>query len=149
MRSGGPDVSVVIPAYRGGPLLRRAVQSMAGQNFESLEVLVVSDGSDDPMDDLEALDARVRVIRCEHRGVSAARNTGLLESRGRFVAFLDEDDLAMEGRIAAQFAALSTDLTRPWPMARCRSSTNADVRSGRCAAGQPPTRTCSGPGSST
>lgn len=107
MRSGGPDVSVVIPAYRGGPLLRRAVQSMAGQNFESLEVLVVSDGSDDPMDDLEALDARVRVIRCEHRGVSAARNTGLLESRGRFVAFLDEDDLAMEGRIAAQFAALS------------------------------------------
>ena len=100
-------MSVVIPAYRGGPLLRQAVQSMLDQSFENLEVLVVSDGSDDPMEDLESLDPRVRLFRCEHRGVSAARNTGLLESRGRFVAFLDEDDLAMEGRVAAQFEALS------------------------------------------
>jgi glycosyltransferase involved in cell wall biosynthesis len=107
MCSSTPDVSVVIPAYRGGPLLRQAVQSMVDQSFENLEVLVVSDGSDDPMEDLEVLDVRVRVIRGEHRGVSAARNIGLLESRGTFVAFLDEDDLAMVGRVAAQFAALS------------------------------------------
>jgi len=83
------------------------VQSIVDQSFENLEVLVVSDGSPDPMEDLEALDVRVRVIRGEHRGVSTARNIGLLESRGPFVAFLDEDDLAMAGRVAAQFAALS------------------------------------------
>ncbi len=102
-----PEVSVVIPAYRGGPFLREAVRSMLDQTFEPLEVLVVSDGSDDPMEDLEAMDDRVRVIRCEHRGVSAARNTGLLESRAPYVAFLDEDDLATPGRVLAQYRALS------------------------------------------
>ena len=90
-----PKVSVVIPAYRGGPMLRRAVESMVTQQFKQLEILIVSDGSDDPMSDLEDADTRVRIVRMDHRGVSATRNAGLLESSTDFVAFMDEDDIAM------------------------------------------------------
>jgi len=101
-----PKVSVVIPAYRGGPMLRRAVESMITQQFEQLEILVVSDGSEDPMSDLEHADPRMRIIRMDHRGVSATRNAGLLESCTDFVAFMDEDDIAMPRRIKLQYEAL-------------------------------------------
>jgi glycosyltransferase involved in cell wall biosynthesis len=101
-----PLVSVVIPAYRGGPMLRRAVQSMIDQTFRQLEIIVVSDGSDDPMEDLQNADPRVRVARMEHRGVSATRNTGLLEASSDFVAFMDEDDIALPRRIGLQYEAL-------------------------------------------
>lgn len=103
-----PKVSVVIPAYRGGAMLRRAVGSMIDQDFPELEILVVSDGSDDPMSDLEGADPRLRIVRLEHRGVSAARNAGLLESGTDFVAFLDEDDIALPRRIGMQFEALAS-----------------------------------------
>ena len=103
-----PKVSVVIPAYRGGPMLRRAVESMVTQQFEQLEILIVSDGSDDPMSDLEDADTRVRIVRMDHRGVSATRNAGLLESSTDFVAFMDEDDIAMPRRIKLQYEALVT-----------------------------------------
>ena len=101
-----PKVSVVIPAYRGGPMLRRAVDSIIAQEFACLDILVVSDGSDDPMADLDDADERLRVVRMDHRGVSATRNAGLLESRTDFVAFLDEDDVAMPRRIGLQYEAL-------------------------------------------
>ena len=87
-------------------MLRRAVESMTAQDFQQLEILVVSDGSDDPMSDLEDADPRIRVLRTDHGGVSAARNTGLLESRTDFVAFMDEDDIAMPRRIQLQHEAL-------------------------------------------
>ncbi len=103
-----PKVSVVIPAYRGGPMLRRAVESMVTQQFEQLEILIISDGSDDPMSDLEDADTRVRIVRMDHRGVSATRNAGLLESSTDFVAFMDEDDIAMPRRIKLQYEALVT-----------------------------------------
>ena len=105
--AGEPEVSVVIPAYRGGPMLRRAVESMIAQHFQQLEIIVVSDGSDDPMSDLDGADPRLRIVRMDHRGVSATRNTGLLESRTDFVAFMDEDDVAMPRRIELQYEALA------------------------------------------
>jgi glycosyltransferase involved in cell wall biosynthesis len=87
-------------------MLREAVSSVITQTVPEIEIVVVSDGSSDPMDDLEDLDPRVRLIRCRHRGVSAARNTGLVESRSEMVAFLDDDDVCMPHRIARQLDSL-------------------------------------------
>ncbi len=101
------DVSVVIPAHRGGPFLRQAVTSVLDQGETDLEVVVVSDGCAEDLGDLERLDARVRVIRQRQAGVSVARNVGVAHSAGELVAFLDEDDLARPGRLRWQLDALS------------------------------------------
>jgi glycosyltransferase involved in cell wall biosynthesis len=104
--SADPTVSVVIPVYRGGPLVRHAVSSMVAQTFGNLEVVVVSDGCSDDLSDLEHMDPRVRVLARSHAGVSVARNAGVAASRGEYVAFLDEDDWSYPSRLDCQLEAL-------------------------------------------
>jgi glycosyltransferase involved in cell wall biosynthesis len=92
-----PLVSVIIPTYNRAHLLPRALESVLGQTLEDFEVLIVDDGSTDDTADLveryAAEDGRVCYLRQPaNRGVSAARNRGLREARGEFVAFLDSDD---------------------------------------------------------
>lgn len=95
-RSGeAPLVSVVLPTWNRAPLLPAAVASVQRQSYASWELLIVDDGS---LDDTESVvtsmaarDERIRYIQLPHRGVSHARNQGLLEARGEFVAFLDSD----------------------------------------------------------
>src|SRR5262245_47409787 len=86
-------VSVLVPTYNRSKLVRRAVESALAQSYRRLEVLVVDDGSsDDTRQVIEGMDPRVRYIRQANAGVSAARNRGIAEARGEFVAFLDSDD---------------------------------------------------------
>ena len=89
-----PDVSIVIPCHNGHPFLERAVASALGQDLASKEVIVVDDGSTAPETQglLNRLPEGVRVVRQENRGVSAARNRGFMEARGRYVLPLDCDD---------------------------------------------------------
>lgn len=92
-----PLVSVVVPTYNRAHVLPRALASVQAQTYDRLEILVIDDGSTDGTDALvreyEARDDRVRYLRQpENRGVSAARNRGIREARGEFVAFLDSDD---------------------------------------------------------
>ena len=103
---GSTHVSVVMPCYRGGPLLREAVASVIDQTFRGWELIVVSDGCEDDLSDLETIDPRVRVFRQRNRGVSIARNVGISHAQSELIALLDEDDLMMPERIAAQVAAL-------------------------------------------
>jgi GT2 family glycosyltransferase len=91
-----PSVSVVIPAYKIAPFIAETLESVFAQTFKDYEVLVVNDGSPDTEEFERALspyEGRVRYFRQENRGAGAARNRGLLEARGEFVAFLDGDDL--------------------------------------------------------
>jgi hypothetical protein len=92
-----PMVSVVIPMRQTGRLVLDALGSLCVQSLGSWEAIVVDDGSTDEGPDLvEALaeeDRRVRLLRREPGGVSAARNTGLDDARGRWVVFLDADDV--------------------------------------------------------
>ena len=88
-------VSVVIPTFNRPAMLARAIESVLNQTYSNLEIIVVDDASEG---DIEAVvksfdDERIKLIRHEHnQGGSAARNTGIWHSRGRYIAFLDDDD---------------------------------------------------------
>jgi hypothetical protein len=87
-------VSVIIPAYNQADYLPRAIHSVLDQTCQDFEILVVDDGSTDATADVaNALtDERVRYIYQENRGLSAARNTGIKHSTGKYLTFLDSDD---------------------------------------------------------
>ena len=101
MKNMSPLLSVVVPVYRAEETLDRCVQSILGQNFTDLELLLVDDGSPDRSgalcDDWAAKDERVRVFHQANSGPSAARNAGLAACRGRYVSFVDSDDSLLPG----------------------------------------------------
>ena len=97
-RWSGPLVSVVIPCYNYGEYLEDALRSVLDQTFSNFEVIILDDGSTDrftveKLDEIEkrAL-PRVRIIRQENAGVSAARNRAISEARGKYICCLDADD---------------------------------------------------------
>jgi glycosyltransferase involved in cell wall biosynthesis len=103
-------VSVVTPTYNRAPLLPRAVQSVLGQDYRDLELLVVDDGSTDETPRVMAgfTDPRLRYTRFEtNRGSGAARSEGVAQARGELVAFLDSDDCWKPGKLARMAAALA------------------------------------------
>jgi glycosyltransferase involved in cell wall biosynthesis len=106
--AGPPEATVVIPTRNRWPLLQGALRSALGQEGVTVEVIVVDDGSDDgSADHLARLpDPRLRVLLNDRRrGPSAARNRGLAEARGRWVAFLDDDDVWSPANLRAQIDA--------------------------------------------
>lgn len=108
-------VSVVIPTYNRSGLLQDAIESVARQTYRPIELLVVDDGSTDDTDAVLA-DARrrfgddhafrFRILAQQHAGAPAARNLGLIESRGEFIQFLDSDDLLAPEKLAVCTRAL-------------------------------------------
>jgi glycosyltransferase involved in cell wall biosynthesis len=92
-------ISVLIATFNRAHFLRQAVQSCLHQDSDGIDVVIVDDGStDDTLSVLrEFSDERVRVICCEHRGVSAARNYAIAEARGEFTLVLDSDDYLLPG----------------------------------------------------
>ena len=98
-----PLVSVVIPTYNRKNKVVEAINSVISQNFESIEILVIDDGSTDGTAEfLTSLSLPITVITKSNGGVSSARNTGIKASKGKYVAFLDSDDLWLPGKLAAQ-----------------------------------------------
>lgn len=92
-----PAISIVVPVYKGVRFLREALESVKAQTFADWECLCVDDGSKDGsgvlLDELAADEPRIRVFHRENGGTSVARNFALSEARGRYIAFLDEDDV--------------------------------------------------------
>lgn len=104
-----PIVSVVIPAYNGAGLLPATLRSLQHQTLTDWEAIVVDDGSADETRDIVAgwPDGRVRLLcMAENGGPVHARNRGVTEARGRFIAGLDQDDLCRPERLARQVAHL-------------------------------------------
>lgn len=90
-----PCVSVIIPVYNVEPYLREALDSVVGQSYRDLEIIIVDDGSTDGSSEIcdeYRCNPRVRVIHQGNRGLSNARNVGLDVSSGVYIAFLDSDD---------------------------------------------------------
>jgi glycosyltransferase involved in cell wall biosynthesis len=90
-----PKVTVVIPAYNAMQFLPKTVESVLAQTFSDWELLIVNDGSSDNIVQwaTHITDDRVKLISQKNQGVSAARNTGIMQSSGEYLAFLDADDL--------------------------------------------------------
>ncbi|MDD1764949.1 MAG: glycosyltransferase family 2 protein [Methanomassiliicoccales archaeon] len=99
-------VSVIIPTYNRPELLARAIRSAIGQTYRDLEIIVVDDGSQRQV--VEGVgDTRVKYLKHEsNEGVSAARNTGIHHSSGRYIAFLDDDDEWMPEKTELQLEDL-------------------------------------------
>jgi glycosyltransferase involved in cell wall biosynthesis len=94
-----PRFSVIVPAYGRPAFLGEAIASILDQTIDDLEVIVVDDGSPEPLSVPD--DPRVRSVRREvNGGPAAARNAGLDSARGLFVAFCDDDDLFTPDRLA-------------------------------------------------
>ena len=102
-----PEVSVIIPSYNSARYLADAVDSVLSQSFRDLEVLVIDDGSTDDTATVARRYRRpVRYLRQENQGVAVARNRGIAESLGRYIAFLDADDTWLPAKLEAQLEAL-------------------------------------------
>ena len=98
-----PLVSVVIPTYNRWPVLCEAIESVLRQGFKDFELIVVDDGSEDgTVGNLMKCFSNLRVLSQPRRGVAAARNLGVRCSSGRYVAFLDSDDLWRSKKLEAQ-----------------------------------------------
>lgn len=104
-----PAVSVVIPAYNAAWCIRKAIDSVLAQEFRDFELLVVNDGStDDTADVLATYGDAIQVVPQRNGGLANARNAGIRESRGEFVAFLDADDWWLSGKLTRQVDLLRT-----------------------------------------
>ena len=88
-----PLVSVIIPTFNREKVVGRAVNSVLNQSFRNFECIVVDDGSTDETESvLCGFAGKIKVLKTENRGVSAARNSGAKLATGKFIAFLDSDD---------------------------------------------------------
>ena len=103
------DVSAVTPAYNAAEWIRRTVDSALAQSVAPREVIVVDDGSTDGTADVVAAheDARVRCIRQANAGPAAARNRGIAEATGEWIALLDADDIWLPGHLERAANALN------------------------------------------
>lgn len=90
-------ISVIIPAYNIEQYIERCLESVCGQTYSRLEIIVIDDGSSDGtgniIDELARKDSRIVTIHKENGGVSAARNTGLDIAKGDYIGFVDGDDI--------------------------------------------------------
>ena len=153
-----PACTVIIPCYNAGATIRSTLESARRQTVSDIEIIVVDDGSRDHGADIvasiAAIDSRVRLIRQQNSGVSAARNAGIAAARASVIALLDSDDLwatdhlkihlqriAADPRLGVSFAAARFIDTRGVIVGQSRphpqNLTPADLLQGN------PTTTCS------
>ena len=107
-----PLVSVIVPVYKVEPYLRRCLDSIVGQTYKNLEIILVDDGSPDGCpaicDEYAAKDSRIVVIHKENGGLSDARNAGLEIAKGEYISFIDSDDWVADVYIEALWTALDS-----------------------------------------
>ena len=103
-----PRVSVIVPLYQTEHYIAEALRSVSAQTFDDFEVLVIDDGSSDggPTIARNTGDDRVRVISQTNRGLAGARNSGIREARGKYIALLDADDRWHPQKLARHVALL-------------------------------------------
>lgn len=99
-------VSVIIPVYNGDKYLSEAIGSVLAQTYRPIELIIVDDGSTDNSAQIAQSYKGIRYIYQHNKGVTEARNVGILSSQGDFIAFLDQDDLWTTNKLSVQIAYL-------------------------------------------
>lgn len=107
-----PEVTFVVPVYNAERFLMQTLESLRNQSLRNIEILCINDGSTDRsgaiLEQYQNIDSRVRVITRINSGVSASRNLGIKESRGKYIAFVDGDDL-VEPNMAEKCCYVATE----------------------------------------
>jgi glycosyltransferase involved in cell wall biosynthesis len=107
-----PLVSVVIPAYNCAHTVAETIESCLAQDYEEMEILVVNDGSTDETPEvLASFGSRIKVINQPNGGLAAARNAGQRAASGKYLAWMDADDLMLPGRVRLQAELLASQPT--------------------------------------
>lgn len=103
-----PIISIIIPAYNAGKTILETLESVQKQTFVDHEILVIDDGCTDNTVELahSLNDPRIKVFSYENGGLPTARNRGIAQAQGEFIAFLDADDLWTADKLECQFNAL-------------------------------------------
>jgi len=103
-----PIISVVMAVYNGDEYLSAAVNSILEQTFDSFEFIIIDDGSIDASNQIlnEYTDSRIKLIRQENKGLSAALNVGISIANGEYIARMDADDIALPNRLEVQYKYL-------------------------------------------
>jgi glycosyltransferase involved in cell wall biosynthesis len=107
-----PVVSIIVPTYNRAQFITRAVQSVLDQTFKDFELLVVDDASEDNTGEVlkKISDRRVKYIRLEKNiGAAAARNRGIIESKGDYIAFQDSDDEWLPDKLSRQMSVFKKE----------------------------------------
>jgi glycosyltransferase involved in cell wall biosynthesis len=104
-----PKVSVIMPAYNAGRYIRESLDSIFAQTYKTYEVIVVDDGSTDETQSILKEYPGVRCLYIHRRGPAAARNIGIRNSDGEFIAFLDSDDIWLPEKLAKQVKEMIDD----------------------------------------
>lgn len=103
-----PTISVIIPAHNAEKTIQETIESVLKQSFTDFELIVVNDGSSDRTLEIvsQIQDPRLKVLSCSNYRVAISRNLGFKHSTGKYVSFLDSDDLWTPDKLEAQFHAL-------------------------------------------
>jgi glycosyltransferase involved in cell wall biosynthesis len=139
-----PTVSIVIPTYNRATTIGRAIDSALAQTYRGFEIIVIDDGSTDETEQVlrrrHGPPGSVRYIRLPHQNAATARNRGIRESRGTYIAFLDSDDEWLPEKLAKQVAILEhapamtglvyCDMVRVDPSGRVRDFPAPELRPG-------------------
>src|SRR4028118_1589922 len=106
-----PLISVIIPVYNGEKTIRETIESILNQTFTDFELIVINDGSQDAtLEIVECIqDSRLKVFSYPNAGQAASRNQGISHACGRYISFIDADDLWAPDKLEAQLKALQAN----------------------------------------
>lgn len=103
-------ISVIVPVYNVAAYLRKCLDSIVGQTYKNLEIILVDDGSTDGSgsicDEYAKEDRRIKVIHKDNGGVSSARNIGIYNVEGKYILFVDADDIVNERYVEILYTEL-------------------------------------------
>lgn len=104
-----PQISVIVPIYNDALYLQEAITSVLSQGIEKLEIIVIDDGSTDNYEEKinNFNDPRIRLIKQLNSGAAEARNNGIRNANGEYIAFLDADDIWAPNKLKIQLEALN------------------------------------------
>lgn len=116
--SDTPLISVIVPVFNKEHFIDDCISSIVCQTYKAIEILLIDDGSTDSSgaicDEWSLKDSRIRVVHTNNHGVSAARNTGLKLSQGKFIAFVDADDTMTSNAIETMYQGITVDKLDMW-----------------------------------
>ena len=112
MKLSSIDVSIIMPVYNAEKYISESIRSVQNQNFDNWEIICIDDGSTDNsvniVKKISLTDNRVKLLFQNHAGSGPARNKGIINAQGRYVCFLDADDIRKSRGLSSCFSFLYT-----------------------------------------